>query len=320
MILTSSATGRTLFKLILTLAVILVVVPSPKAWGAESGTGVYILGYQSSMAGYLPAPGLYLRNDFYLYQGKADLLAFSGRIEAQLTARSILNLVNLTYVTPYKILGANYALGVMWGSIGNTSLKARVDILQRFNMTREEDYTGIADLAVSPIILGWHLDQFHIMAMGNFYAPTGAYNVNRRVNTGLNRWALEPNVAVTWLHPKRGYEVSLAAGYTVNFKNPDTDYLTGNEFHLEFFLGQHLPKGFVLGMAGYFYRQVTGDSGRGALLGGFQGRTFALGPCLSYNGKIGRHDIGLNARYYNELDVKHRFDGQSFFFTFSFGF
>lgn len=41
-------------------------------------------------------------------------------------------------------------------------------------------------------------------------------------------------------------------GYTVNLENPDTDYTTGNEFHLESFLGQHLPKGFALGWAAIF--------------------------------------------------------------------
>jgi hypothetical protein len=89
-------------------------------------------------------------------------------------------------------------------------------------------------------------------------------------------------------------------GYTVNFENPATQYRTGNEFHLDYFLGQHLPKGFALGLAGY-------------------GQTIALGPCLTHNGKIAGHDIGLNARYYNELKVVNRFNGQSFFLTLSLG-
>jgi hypothetical protein len=320
MTLTKQVMVSTLLKILILMAVVMVGLPYPAAWGAESGTGLYVLGYQSSLAGYLSSPGLYFRNDFYIYQGNADILAFSGRVEAELRSRAIVNFVTLTYVAPWKIFGANYALGAMWGVIGNAFLKGRVDILKQLIRPMEGDYTGLSDLAVSPLILGWHLGNFHIMAIGNFYAPTGAYNVKRRVNTGLNRWAIEPNVAATWLHPQRGHEVSLSVGYTVNFKNPDTDYKTGNEFHLEFFLGQHLPKGFALGLAGYFYQQVTGDSGPGAHLGSFRGRTFALGPCLSYSGKIGRHDINLNARYYNELEVKNRFDGQSFFLTFSAGF
>ncbi len=52
------------------------------------------------------------------------------------------------------------------------------------------------------------------MAFGNVYAPVGSYNSERRLNTGLSRYALEPNVAVTWLQPKYGQEVSLSLATT----------------------------------------------------------------------------------------------------------
>jgi hypothetical protein len=179
----------------------------------------------------------------------------------------------------------------------------------------------VSDLVVTPVNLGWHLGQFHIMAFGNFYAPVGSYNPERRLNTGLGRWAVEPNVAVTWLRPDTKYpqEASLSMGYTMNFQNPATRYTTGQEFHLEYYLGQHLPKGFAVGLAGYIYNQMTADTGSGASLGAFHGQTIALGPCLSFNNKIGDHAIGLNARYYNEVKVHNRFDGQAFFFTVSLG-
>ena len=95
-------------------------------------------------------------------------------------------------------------------------------------------------------------------------------------------------MGITYLHPKKGHEVSAYLGYTINFENPATNYLSGNEFHLDWFVGQHLPKGFAIGMAGYFYQQVTGDSGSGARLGAFQGQAMAIGPCVTYNGKIGK--------------------------------
>ncbi len=305
--------------MILLVLIISALGPRPQVWAAEFGTGLYVLGYQSSMAGYLPDPGFYLRNDLYFYQGNADILLLSGKVELELRSRAIYNLTSATYVTPWKILGANYAAGAIWSGIGNVFLKGALTT-PKGTLTREGDYTGVGDLVVSPIILGWHLGQVHLLFMGNFYAPVGAYNAARRLNTGLNRWAVEPNVALTWLQPKYGQEFSLSMGYTVNFRNPATAYTTGNEFHLEFFLGQHLPKGFALGLAGYVYQQVSADHGAGAKLGAFHGQTIAVGPCATYNGKIGGHPVGLNVRYYNELKVINRADGQALIGTLSLGF
>ena len=44
--------------------------------------GDYPLGYNSSMAGFLPPPGLYLRNDLYVYQGTATKYPCPGASRA----------------------------------------------------------------------------------------------------------------------------------------------------------------------------------------------------------------------------------------------
>ena len=52
----------------------------------------------------------------------------------------------------------------------------------------------------------------------------------------------------------------------------------------------------------------------------FQGQALAIGPCVTYNGKIGKHPIGVNLRYYNSLTVTNRLDANSFYATLNFGF
>lgn len=308
-----------IFLLMGVLVILLGLAPGP-AHSAEFGTGIYLLGFQSSMAGYLPPPGFYLRNDFYWYQGNAQILPFSRAVEGNLRGRMFLDLVTATYVTPLKFQEISYAAGMTWVAFGNNFIKGQVQVGNLFGATREGDYSGVGDLILTPLILGWHSEYVHLLGMTNVYTPVGSYNPNRILNIGLNRLAVEPNVGITFLHPKYGMEASLFMGYTVNFENPATNYTTGNEFHLEYFLGQHLPGGFALGLAGYYYQQVTNDSGSGARLGSFKGTTTALGPCLTYNTNIAEHPIGLNVRYYNELYVKHRMDGQSLFVTLSGGF
>ena len=77
---------------------------SDPAYSAESGVGVYAMGYQSSLSGYLPPPGIYGRLDFYWYQGNAKVLPFSGRAEANLRDRFMAGVTGLTYVSPLKVL------------------------------------------------------------------------------------------------------------------------------------------------------------------------------------------------------------------------
>jgi hypothetical protein len=302
---------------IITVLAILAAIPAAQA--AENGMGVYPLGYNSSMAGFMPPPGLYLRNDVYVYQGTTEKIPLSGRIEASLRGRYIMDLANATYVTPNQIFGANYAAAVIWGAVANTFIKGKVEFANIISREREGDRTGVSDLTFVPIILGWHLGNFHIIALNNVYVPVGDYNSSRILNTGLNRWAVEPMVTVTWLHPKIGTEFSTALGYTVNFRNYATKYQTGNELHLEWFAGQHFTKWLAVGLAGYFYQQVTGDTGAGASLGAFQGQALAIGPCVTLNGTIAKRPIGLNLRYYDEVSTTNRLHGQSFFATLNFG-
>jgi hypothetical protein len=50
----------------------------------------------------------------------------------------------------------------------------------------------------------------------------------------------------------------------MNFENSPINYTYGQELHLDFIVGRHLPKGFAPGPAGNFYQQAIGDSGKGA--------------------------------------------------------
>ena len=308
-----------LAKVLLIMAALVILLPPPPAQAAESGTGIYLLGYNSAMAGFLPPPGFYLRYDFHVYNGTTTVLPLSGLVEANLRLRYTLQIFSGTVVTPWKILGANYAASLIWAAVNNTFLKGQVNIANVLSVTRSGDRTDFGDIIFLPIILGWHKGPWHILANCTVYAPSGTYNRNRVLNTSLNRWAIEPALGITWLHPKIGTEASTYLGYTINFENPATNYLTGHEFHLDWFVGQHLPKGFALGLVGFFYQQVTGDSGSGARLGDFIGQSVALGPCVTYNGMIGKHPIGVNLRYYRNLTVTNRLEGDSFFATLTVG-
>ena len=139
----------------------------------------------------------------------------------------------------------------------------------------------------TPLILGWHTEYFHFIGLTNVYAPVGSYNTSRILNIGLNRWAFEPNVGITFVHPKYGQEVSLFRGYTVNFRNSATDYTTGNEFHLEDSSASICPKALPWVWPGFDDQQVTNDRGAGAGWEGFVARMSRWVPAFcTYNTKI----------------------------------
>ena len=76
-------------------------------------------------------------------------------------------------------------------------------------------------------------------------------------------------------------------------------------------MGFVCTKGLVLGVVGYDYRQITGDSGSGAKLGSFEGSVDAIGPGLSYTTIIDKRPVTLNLRYYHEFDAQKHFQGDS---------
>jgi hypothetical protein len=117
---------------------------------------------------------------------------------------------------------------------------------------------------------------------------------------------------------KGGREFSSVLGFTFNGDNEDTDYSTGTEMHLELAGKQHLPNHWSMGLVGYWYEQLTGDSNNPEILGDFKGRAIALGPEISYQFMQNpKRPVTIDLRWYHEFEVKNRLEGDSVFLTIS---
>ena len=106
-------------------------------------------------------------------------------------------------------------------------------------------------------------------------------------------------------------QVNGATGFTFNFENTATDYRSGNEFHFEWAVGLEFAPGLLIGVVGYDYRQLTGDTGSGARLGPFKGSVDAIGPGLIYTTLLGQTPFILNVRHYQEFNAQNRWEGNS---------
>jgi hypothetical protein len=264
-----------------------------------------------------PDPGFYLRSDFYHYSGDAGgkrVVKF-GEIRAEIEVDATMYMLTGLKVLDREVLGGRYAFGVFVPTV-YTDLSTEI-VLGSETIPAEADRTAFGGPGLVPVSLFWNVGNFHINASETITTPFGSYDAGRDVDSGLNYWTFETLVAATYLHPKKGFEISGALGHLYNTENDDTDYQTGQELHLEYMFNQFLSETLAVGVQGFFYRQITGDSGSGAVLGDFEGEASGVGPALLWVPKIGSREVVISAKWLHEFDVEHRLEGDHVFLNFT---
>ena len=307
-------------QLFLTFALTASLLPS--ALLAEEGAGGhYMPGATASFIDALPGkPSFVVANLFTYYDGKASgrPIEFGGRVTLDAHATAYADTIVGLYQTPLQLLGGNYAAGIaipfVWLEVSATVTPT---ILPPFH--QRDTTSGLGDIMLMPFMLGWTNgpDLKYDVRLG-IYAPSGDYEGGKLANPGRNYWTFEPAVSVSWLSTKIGTEVTVFAGLDFNTKNTATDYQSGTSFHLEGTLAQHLPLGKLgiigVGANAFLYEQISGDSGAGATLGSFEGRTAGVGPVISFVTKIGKADLAAELKWLPELNVEKRLKGDTIWF------
>ena len=319
-------------------AIVATLVQPGSTRAAESAKGVYLLGFRSSLAGFVPPPGTYFQSDKIYYQGSASAnrqfggavggniinFQFAGVAVASAEAELFLDAFTGTWVSKQQVFGGSFGLSytqaVGWigvdasagasvtGQLGIGGVQVGPTLNFARAVSVSDDVTSYGDPFLTALI-GWHAGNFHWNINAGVNVPVGDWEQGRLSNIGFNRWAFDTGVAVTWLDPKKGLEFTVAPGFTFNAENPNTNYKTGTEFHVEFAAMKSLSKKVTVGVTGYHYQQLTGDSGSGARLGDFKGRVTALGPDLKLNLNVRGVPVGVNARWMHEFNVKRRLEG-----------
>jgi hypothetical protein len=67
----------------------------------------------------------------------------------------------------------------------------------------------------------------------------------------------------TYLNPKTGHEFSIVGGLTYSSPNSFLQYQNGIDAHLDWAASQFVTKDVLVGVAGYYFQQITDDSGPG---------------------------------------------------------
>jgi hypothetical protein len=163
--------------------------------------------------------------------------------------------------------------------------------------------------------LKWHDGNNNWLAYLTGDIPTGAYKAGRLANIGIGHGAIDAGGGYTYLDPKKGHELSIVGGFTYNFENDDTNYKNGVDSHIDWAASQFLNEQLHVGLVGYLYYQLSGDSGSGATLGPFKARVFSVGPQVGYFLPVGGEKGYVNLRGYWEFDASNRAEGWNLFLT-----
>ncbi len=215
--------------------------------------------------------------------------------------------LNGLYVPEHKILGGNLGLSVTV-PVGHLDLKAAITGPRGNTLEEKTDGGGLGDVNAR-VQLGWQQGDFAHTAYIQVVAPTGRYDIGFEPNIGLHRPGIDTGWAFTWTEKTTKLQFNSAFGITYNFENTETDYKSGTDFHYEWAVGREVATGLVIGVVGYDYRQLTGDSGAGARIGSLEGSVDAIGGGLSYTTIANGSPLILNARHYEEFDVEKRWSG-----------
>ncbi|WP_244644266.1 SphA family protein [Azorhizobium oxalatiphilum] len=276
------------------------------------------------MAGYLPPPGVYLQNDVYFYEGSGGsgrIFSSGGRLIADVSSKAQADFLTGTWVLPADVLGGHLAVGAILPA-GHVSVNAGAALYApRFDAVFARGVQDDAWIVGDPVlsaVLGWHAGNFHWNVTGLLNVPVGNYRNDALANLAFHRWAGDVSLALTWFDPKIGWDLSGAVGLTFNGTNEATDYTTGTEFHAEWALTKTLSKEWSAGLIGYYYQQITGDSGSGAQLGAYEGRVAALGGTIAYNFEVGKTPVSARLKVYREFAAENRLEGTLGFLTVAF--
>ena len=309
---------------------------SDAAYADESGVSYWLPGRFSSLAAAPAVPGWSMAEVYYHTSISAFGATAAAReirvggiprtvnvsLDLHLNAQADLLLLNPTYTFATPLLGGQFAIGVT-GLFGRSSADLNGTLMAGigpFGATRSgsigDSITSVGDL-YPQATLKWNTGVHNFMTYVTGDIPVGAYDPNRLANLGIGHGAIDGGGGYTYFNPQAGHEFSAVVGLTYNFKNNDTQYQNGIDFHFDWGASQFLSKQVFVGLVGYAYQQITDDAGQHPILGGFRSRVLGVGPQVGFLFPVRDMQGYLNLKGYGEFAAANRPAGWNTWLTFS---
>ena len=265
-------------------------------------------------------PGIYLIAPLY-FRYQADTLrdGLGNRLPTNAEVAVTSYVFGVSWVSNAKVLGANYSLQ-FYLPFTNNALEAPILGLDL------NTGTGLTDLYLQPINLGWHTNRADFIAGLGVFAPTGRYEAGADDNLGLGMWTFELFGGATFYFDEaRNWHVATTAFYETHTEKEGSDVRVGDILTFEGGFGKSFKQGLLMvGLAYYAQFKITDDDlGLNIPLpttfqpAKHQG--FGVGPEVSIPIASRRKLYGfVNLRYLWETGVRNNLEGSMFLLTASF--
>ncbi len=287
-------------------------------YGSEGGLSNYIPAFYGDLGlAVEPPDGFSFRNDTFYFSGDIGRSFRSGVIEANADVILVYDYLTFLYKPGFKVFGVPVAFAIT-PAIGYADIEANVGV-GGLSADIHDDHTGFGDTTLSAMFY-WNYEKYHFSLNNYIVTPTGDYDTDDLANTGLNYWTFEVDVAATYLNEDTGQDYSVVVGYGYNTENEDTDYQSGDEIHVDFVLNQFFTEYFAIGINGYYYKQIGGDSGDGTRLGSFKGEGAGIGPAIYYRKEIIGKGVYFIAKWVHDYHAEKRVKGDYVYASFALSF
>ena len=276
--------------------------------------GHYAPGWNGNLkAGIMaPDPGFYMQATGMFFNARR-FKDGSGDTVNDNETDYVLAALALVWRPDFKLFGADYQ-AVVTPSFGNLS---GIPVL--VNGEPQDAPVGFSDMFFSPIGLGWHWSEFHLVTALGGFAPTGKFNFGENDNVGLGFWTVMPFALGTY-RTERGIFQKLpllATGglfYEIHSNQQGRDFRPGDSFTFEWSLGLEFAERTAAGITGFIYRQVNDPSGSDVTPVD-KYRSNGIGLTLSQ----GIGPLTLNIRGYRDFDVRNGPDGTLIYLDIAWG-
>lgn len=292
---------------------LLLTVHAPWLQASEGGVSSWPMGIELYGMGILPPPGTYAQ--VFVGNYLADSLRDdAGHRTARIDLRVTSVVPRFVWVTEQQVLGAQ---------LGFHALLPLNDIRLNIQNGPHDHKRGIGDAHLGPVLGFHHSDKFHSALGVDFVLPSGGeYDKNDLINLGNHYYTVQAVYAMTYTDPQ-GFNADVRLMHDYNFENRATHYQSGRELHADYSLGWGVGNGWVIGVGGHAYQQISDDkcnvtdcaaAAQVQAGDGHRGRSFSIGPAVQFSSKQG---WSLSAKWQDESAVRNRAEGQTYWLKFT---